>query len=112
MPKPRKGGDLRAAFPGARLLSLSLGAFRAAAKLERERTVGEIFGSQLVQVDGCSAAKADCIRSFFPTLGALLAAPRAERATLATKKRECDARSVGPKLAGRINAFYFNVAIS
>ena len=33
MPKPRKGGDLRAAFPGARLLSLSLGAFRAARAL-------------------------------------------------------------------------------
>ena len=102
----------RAPRRGALWPNVTFGAFRAAAKLERERTVGEIFGSQLVQVDGCSAAKADCIRSFFPTLGALLAAPRAERATLATKKRECDARSVGPKLAGRINAFYFNVAIS
>jgi len=29
MPKPRKGGDLRAAFPDARLLSLSLGVFCA-----------------------------------------------------------------------------------
>jgi hypothetical protein len=91
---------------GALWPNVTFGAFRAAAKLDRERTVGEIFGSQLVQIDGCSAAKADCIREHFATLAALRCAPRAARDALALARRACDARAVGPKLAERIESFY------